>query len=370
MGKQIINSYSKYTNNTQQTDSINGQNDQLQGSCPTFTSEEQCLEESPLQVTVDPFAMDLGYNYTCRWDTSTDSCVRLTCGDFSSSEEQCLIYSTEEHNEACAFETIALGGVQTPVCYNNCPKRYEVVFTIDTTTSIMSERDRNLTRDTIIRSMAFLWELVQLQNDLPDDSQVSEFVKYALITFTGEEQFDSLLNTRVHFDLNNDFTTLAEYVIAVRSVWMMPDLYGDGTPTLDALNRSLAVFRNSPFDDSDDGPPIRRVEALITDGSPNIPSLGASPCGNAYNINFTKEFGELPVTFYGVFVGDFSTEPFDCLQNSPLRANFFQVENFTDLLANTFRVFSTEVCSGPYDLPTQSPTSSPTNSPTDVPTCM
>lgn len=337
----------------------------MQGTCPSFTTEEDCLNETPLTVDRDPYAVDLGYNYTCRWDGS--ECVRLTCGDFSDDEASCETFSGEEYNMACDFATVTLGAGTTDVCYNDCPKRYEVVFTIDTTNSI-APRDRNTTEDTIKFAMVFLWELVKLQNHIEGEVEVSENVKFALVTFVGEESVAASERTTTHFDLRNDFTSLADYIVAVTNVFDIPDLYGDGTPTLDGLVASLDIFRDSPFDEDDDSlPPIRRVEALVTDGAPNVPAIEGSPCDNAYGIDFTEEFGNLPVTFYGVFVGGFDIDSFDCLLESPLRANFLEVESFDDL-ATTFNVFSTEVCDGPYQLPTETPTATPTDSPTPGPT--
>ena len=294
-------------------------------------------------------------NYTCRWDETESMCERLTCGDFET-EEECEVYSTDEYNQACAWNS----GDEISVCYNDCPKLYEIVFTVDTSLSVIeADADNRENQATIVlQAMTFAWELGRLQNriDENDEAAVAEVVKFALVTFSGE---DSSSYTITHFDLNNDFASITEYQSEVSSIFSSID-YMDGTPTVAALTVSRDIFENSPFDQSDVR--LRRLEALITDGRPNEPATFSSPCSSVYDFN--NEYSDLGVRFYAFFVG-FEQTSFNCLAEAPLGAVFRNIEDFTSL-TDTFDIFSTEVCRGPY--PTGAPTSAPTRPPTPSPT--
>ena len=329
---------------------------QIQGTCAEFDNEIDCENETPLVVGSDPFATVLGYNYTCLWNTTTSTCIRLTCGDFHD-ETTCMQFSDEEFNSVCDWTVIDTGDPSdlTSICYNDCPKLYEIVFTIDTSLSVTNADPENRfrQRDTLLAAMRLVWELSKLQNDV-DEAGNAEKCKFALVTYSGDNPGSF---TTVEFDLNNDFQSYGEYFNLVVSIFETLE-YMDGTPTAPALTESVRIFEESPFDRND--PTLRSIEALITDGRANQPATAASPCEES-EYSFPDQFSELNVFFYGMFVtDDADRSQFTCFEDhEDLAVNFLEFEEFAELEA-TFQIFTTEVCQGPYALPTEAPTLAPT----------
>lgn len=340
---------------------------QMPGTCSNFTTEQDCTNETPLLVGIDIFATNLGYNYTCLWNTTTNSCQRLTCGDFAT-EDECNTYSGEDYNYACNFSTLNTGAGGIDTCYNACPKLYEILFVIDASLSVLNADPvyRTVQKNVVLSITEVVSVLSELQNHITNETEnFLHYCKFGLITFSGDN-VDG--HATVHFDLNNNFTSYEQYRNKISDVFNNLT-YKDGTPTALAIEEAIHVLSNSPFDRND--PKLRSVTALITDGLANHPGTLASPCEESYN--FVSRLAAFGTHLYELFVGEWDQSQFSCFVNNDdgLIVSNITFEDFNSLfsaISHSFNVFETEICRPPFMLPTAAPSFSPTLSPTDDPT--
>ena len=177
------------------------------------------------------------------WENST--CDPIICPLFTDKDE-CLVYSTQEFKFICAWKNFTRTvSVMEPnltetqlieqdasFCFNNCTKGFEIVLTVDTSSSV-SDVDAQL--ETIIFLMSTLWELSATKN-AQSGLPTHFWTKFALVTYARD--------VIVHFDLNNNFTSLSEYISAT-TIAFAGDLFKDDTATAPALNVSVEVFKDS-----------------------------------------------------------------------------------------------------------------------------
>ena len=291
-------------------------------------------------------------------------CRILTCSAVDD-EIECLTYKTQEYNFVCDW--LQFTSTQG-YCFNDCPAKYIVVFTIDTSTSVIDpnqggdEMNRYRQLNTTLETMRFIWSISTFQNDIPYEN-----TKFALITY------NAIANIKVWFDLNNNFTTLEEYVSRTRQVFADME-YLDDTATAPAISRSYDVFVDGAANGIGDADEWRKFEIVITDGRPNVPATSASPCTlNGEYYNFNELFFNETVKFYAILVGFSDSESFSCLEEPRLLSKTFEVETFVALGDEIRQVFTSEVCqlfptSAPTNLPSIDPTPYPTPSPTSNPT--
>ena len=140
-------------------------------------------------------------------------------------------------------------------CYNNCSEGFEVVLTIDTSSSI-EESDRENQIDAIKYIMITLWEIIGTKAQESKNLETYQLLKFGLVTFEAR--------VTLHFGLDNNYTRLDDYLNKVDHVFENDVVYGDDTATAGALVLSVQEFENSPNIESLPNVTWTRVEVLFT----------------------------------------------------------------------------------------------------------
>ena len=137
---------------------------------------------------------------------------------------------------------------------NNCTDGFEVVITVDTTSSL-SDTDREQQVQALMFIISQFWEVIGTKAE-ENDENAYDLLKFALITFGR--------NVRLHFGLNNSFTTLGNYLNATMTAFSNDVVYEDDTNTVGALIESVEIFEQSENTDLLPNTSWTRVQILFT----------------------------------------------------------------------------------------------------------
>ena len=195
-------------------------------------------------------------------------CKPIVCREFRS-EELCLSYSGPEYRGICDWnentEVYAGNGVYLtgndtdPYCYNNCTEGFEIVLTIDTSSSVLAA-DREQQVEALVFIVTGFWEVIDTKSKQAGENTY-DLLKFALITYGR--------NVRLHFGLDNTFTTLDDYINTIVTVFENDVVYEDDTNTVGALIESVEQFEDSTNIDPALNISWTRLQVLFT-GMKNI----------------------------------------------------------------------------------------------------